>query len=191
MKFSQLELQELLKEFFPDLELKEIEFFLTICEYRKEENKKPLLKSGTKDKSVLLILKGAARAFRITEKGKELNNYIRSEGRLIADAKVFGDQVQMLNIESISEIHFLKFDIEKLETLGLGNNKIMSFYLSFLKEIILTLSHRVDTFVTMDAKERYLDLEKWNPSYLKKTQDKHLASFLGITPLTFHRVKNK
>jgi hypothetical protein len=39
------------------------------------------------------------------------------------------------------------------------------FYVSLLKEVILTFFHR-SRFVTMGPKERYLDLPKWNPLYL-------------------------
>lgn len=191
MKLSKLELKDLIVKFYPILGDNEIEQFLSISDYKSAKNKTLLLKSGGTNKQVLLILKGAARAFRIDESGQDLSNYIRPEGHLIADAKVFGNDVQILNVESVGEIHYLKFDISRLEALGFDNKKLMAFYLIFLKEIILTLSHRVNTFVSMSAKERYEDLVKWNPKYLDSTYDKHIASFLGITPLTLHRIKKK
>lgn len=191
MKLSKSEIESIISEFYPALEENDIEQFMSISKYKMANSKELLLKSGGISKQVLLILKGAARAFRIDESGQDLNNYIRAEGTLIADAKVFGNEVQILNVESIGEIHYLKFDINDLEFLGMNNQKLMEFYLSFLKEIILTLSHRVDTFVSMTTKERYDDLIKWNPKYLDKTYDKHIASFLGVTPLTLHRIKNK
>ena len=191
MKLSKPEIKALITNFYPILGDIDIEHFLSIADYKFSKSKELLLKSGGTSKQVLLILKGAARAYRIDESGQDLNNYIREEGRLIADAKVFGNDVQILNVESISEIHYLKFDISELEALGMTNQKLMEFYLNFLKEIILTLSHRVNTFVSMTAQKRYEDLIKWNPSYLDKTYDKHIASFLGITPLTLHRIKKK
>ena len=65
----------------------------------------------------------------------------------------------------------------------------MNFYLKMLKEVVITLSHRVHSFVTMDSTERYLDLVQWNPLYLETTYDKHISTFLGIKPLTLHRIK--
>jgi hypothetical protein len=141
------------------------------------------------DKNVILILKGVARAYDINERGQELNAFIRAEGKLMADARVFGSIIQTLNIEAIGEIHYLKFNIGKLEEFGYDNSEIMQFYLNFLKEIILTLSYRLNTFVAMTSKERYLDLLRWNPILIESSYDKHLASFLGIKPLTIHRIK--
>ena len=191
MKLSKAEIITLLNNYYPYLDTKEVDAFLSISEYNNVKNKEIILKGNRTEKNVLLILKGVARSYSINKNGEELNDYIRAEGHLIGDARVFGNEVQILNVESIGEIHFLKFDISKLEALGFENPKIMIFYLNLLKEIILVLSHRVNTFVTMNASERYANLIEWNPLYLKSTFDKHLASFLGITPLTFHRVKKK
>ncbi len=190
MTLSQSEIKTLLNDYFPHSD-QEIDIFLSICKYQIAKNKETILKSGKYDKNMIFILKGVTRAFNIDEKGHELNNFIRAEGHLMADAKVFGDEVQDLTIEAIGEVHYLKFDVSELEAIAYVNSEILKFYLDFLKEIIITLSYRLNTFVTMTPEERYLDLIKWNPVLIEKAFDKHLASFLGITPLTIHRIKKK
>lgn len=189
MILSNNKIKELVTKYFPSLKNKEIDIFLSITEYQFAKSKEIILKSGKTDKNLIFILKGVARAYSVNDKGQELNDFIRAQGHLMGDTKVFGSDVQTLNIESIGEIHFLKFDISELEALGYKNPEIMKFHLNFLKEIILTLSYRLNTFVTMTSEERYLDLIKWNPILLETTFDKHIASFLGITPLTLIRIK--
>lgn len=189
MTLTKKVIKNLVSSYFPSLKEKEIDLFLSITQYQFAKNKEIVLKSGRTDKCLILILKGVARAYSINEKGQELNDHIRAEGHLMGDARAFGDDAQMLNIEAIADIHFLKFDITEFETLGYKNPEIMSFYLNFLKEIILTLSYRLNTFVTMTPKERYVDLIRWNPILIESAFDKHLASFIGVTPLTFHRIK--
>ncbi len=191
MRLSGLEIKALVINYFPDLKEEVIDIFLSITKYQLAKNKKTIFKRGKSDKNIIFILKGVARAYSIDDKGQELNDYIRAEGHLMGDAKVFGDEVQTLNIESIGEIHFLKFNISELEKIGFTNPEIMKFYLNFLKEIILTLSYRLNTFVAMTPEERYLDLINWNPILIDTVFDKHIASFLGITPLTIHRIKKK
>ena len=189
MEFSKSEILDLLIKFYPNLKEKEIDSILSISAYHVAKNKERILNSGRRDKNAILILKGVARAYSMSEKGEELNDFIRAEGKLMADARVFGNDIQLLNIEAIGEIHYLKFNISKLEELGYNNPELMKFYLNILKEIILTLSYRLNTFVTMTPKERYIDLLRWNPILIESSYDKHLASFLGIKPLTIHRIK--
>lgn len=191
MRLSKPEIKDLIIKYFPKLMEKDVDAFLSIVKYYSAKNKELILKSGKSDNNLIFILKGVTRAYSINNKGEELNNFIRAEGHLMGDAKVFGDEVLTLNIESIGEIHYLKVDMSELENLGYGNPEIMKFYLNFLKEIILTLSYRLNTFVTMTPEERYLDLIKWNPILIETAFDKHIASFLGITPLTIHRIKKK
>lgn len=189
MNLSQVKIKELLSSYFPTLGDAEVDILLSICQYGKAKNKENIFKKGRLDNNLIIILKGSARAYQITKEGSEITNHLRSEGYIFGEALVFSDKIQMLDIEAIGEIHYLKFDVKELEQLAFKNEKIMLFYLGFLKDTILTLSHRVDTFVALNAKQRYMDLIRWNPNYLKNTFDKHIASFLGVTPLTIHRIK--
>lgn len=189
MQLTQVKIKELVSSYFPILEDTEIDIFLSICEYGKAKNKDIILKNGRSDKYLILILKGSARAFQINKEGFEITNHLRSEGYIFGEALVFSDKPQMLDIEAIGEIHYLKFDASQLEKLGFKNEKIMHFYLNILKDAILTFSHRINSFVALSATERYIDLIRWNPNYLKSTFNKHIASFLGVTPLTIHRIK--
>lgn len=191
MKFSQSEIRDLLIKFYPYLKEKEVEILLSISSYKVFKSKEIILKSGRKDKKFFITLKGSVRSYSIVD-GVEYNCHLRSEGFLMGDARSFGDdQISLLNTEAITDCHVLIFDMGELEKIAFGTPQMMRFYLNLMKEIIVVFSHRIHTFVTMNASERYDDLMKWNPLYLESTYDKHLASFLGITPLTFHRVKNK
>jgi CRP-like cAMP-binding protein len=191
MSLSNSEIKKIVIDYFPDIEEEVITIFLSITKYKTAKNKEVILKTGKTDKKITFLLKGVTRAYSINNKGQEINNFIRAEGHLMADANVFGDEVQSLIIESIGEIHYLIFDVSELERIGYTNSKIMKFYLNFLKEIVVTLSYRLSTFVTMSSEERYLDLITWNPILIETAFDKHIASFLGITPLTIHRIKKK
>lgn len=191
MKLSDSEILDLLKKFYPRLSRDTAKILLSISTYKIYSSKEIILKKGRKDKSFFIILKGSARSYDIVE-GVENSCHLRSEGYLMGDARMFGDnQVSLLDSEAITPSHVILFDMGKLEKIALDNPQMMTFYLYLMKEVIIVFSHRIHTFVAMDASERYLDLMKWNPLYLKTTFDKHLASFLGISPLTFLRIKKK
>jgi CRP-like cAMP-binding protein len=181
----------LLQSYFSGLPEKEANLIMSISKYQYFEPKDILQKSGASDRSIFLILKGDARSYALVN-GVEKNCHIRSEGFLLGDARSFAeDPTTNLTTEAITECHVLKFRQDDFEKLAKTNSILLNLYLKLLKEIIVTLSHRLTTFVTMSSQDRYLDLIRWNPNYLQNTYDKHLASFLGITPLTYHRLKSK
>jgi len=189
VKLSKNEIKGLVSKCFPDLKDNELEEFLSISEYCIVKNKEIIFKKGRTDKYVFIILKGAARAYHTNDKGVEIINHLRSDGHLFGDPAVFTGQVQKLDVQALCESHILKFNIDELEALGFKNHKLMKFYLNFLKEIIQIFSYRIDSFVAMTRKERYLSLIEMNPIYLESTFDKHIASFIGITPVTLIRIK--
>ena len=74
-------------------------------------------------------------------------------------------------------------------------SNINEWYISLLKEIIVITNYRIETMISLTAKERYLDLIKKNPTFLGKAYGKYIANSLGITPVSFSRIlkeiKNK
>ncbi|MFT5847382.1 MAG: CRP-like cAMP-binding protein [Psychroserpens sp.] len=191
MKYSKAEIQDLLIKFYPDIEEKEARLLISISTYKVFQSREIILKKERTDKKIVIILKGSLRSYSIVD-GVERNCHLRSEGFLMGDPASFEEnQISRLDSEAITDCHVLMFDMGEFEEIAFGNPKMMALYLTMLKEIIVVFSHRISSFVTMNATERYEHLMQWNPLYLKSTYDKHLASFLGITPLTFHRVKHK
>ncbi len=191
MKFSKLQIKALVSRFYPQLKNECLQQFLDICRYESYENKEIILSPGRLDHRVFIILEGSARAYSIDHNGDEVNSHMRSKGFLFGDPRVFGEQPCLLTIEAITPIHVLIFNINTLEKLGFENPNLMRFYIDLMKEVIVTFSRRIDSFVTKTSKQRYLDLIDWNPEYLNLAYDKHLASFIGIKPLTLHRIKKE
>ncbi|MCF1192446.1 cyclic nucleotide-binding domain-containing protein [Mangrovimonas sp. AS39] len=191
MPLSSEKIKTLVQSFLPFLSTEAIDQFTGLCQYEIHKSKDIILESGRTDKYVFLILSGSSRAYSLRENGQELNCHMRSEGYLFGDPRVFENCPQILTIEAIGETHILKFDIAKLESLGYKNAELMQLYIHFLKEIISAFSNRIHAFVSMSSEERYQDLLELNPLYLESTFDKHIASFLGVKPLTLHRIKKK
>lgn len=189
MELSNEKVKNFFSKYYPYLKKNEIDIFLSVAKYKVFKKKEIILEKGRRDKKIFMILQGSARSYTIVN-GVEFNCHLRSDGFLMGDGNSFGhDTVSLLYTEAISNIHLLMFDIRDLEEKGFENPDLMVFYINLMKEIIVTFSHRIETFVTMNSTERYLDLIQWNPKYLESTYDKHIASFLGITPLTLHRIK--
>jgi CRP-like cAMP-binding protein len=189
MTLSKSQIKQLVKDYFPYLKNNEVDLFISMSQYETFKNKEIILKSGRLDKYLFFILKGCSRAYSINENGQELNCHLRAKGYFFGDARVFECKPQILNAEAIGETHILKFNVEELEAISYKNPKMMLFYNNLLKEIISAFSHRIYTFVSMTSEKRYLDLIEMNPMYLETTFDKHIATFLGIKPLTLHRIK--
>lgn len=181
-----------LHTFFDDFSEDDVKLFLQICEFKTYSGKTVILKSGSTKRKAFLILDGSARGYIIDEKGEEKNILLRSKGIFVGDADVlFGNQPQKLTIESIDQTTVLLFSLDDFEDLMKYNKAILNLYLGSLKEAILRLTYRVRNLITMNSEERYLDLLEKNPDFLKDAYDKHVANYLGITAVSFSRIKTR
>lgn len=184
------ELISAVRPYFSELSDVELKCLLEIAEFKVYKSKTMILRSGNLQKKAFLVLQGSVRGFVIDSDGDEKNILLRSKGIFVGDAEaLFSSAPQKLSIMSMDKTKVLMFSIESFEKLAKEHNGIQDLYLDSLKEAILRLTYRVNSMITMNSEKRYLDLLNKNPSFLKDAYDKHVANYLGITAVSFSRIK--
>ena len=195
MNYTRMKNNELIssiRPYFSDLPDNELREFLAISTLKTYDNKTVILKSGNLSKKAFLVLKGSVRGFVIDNSGEEKNILLRSKGIFVGDAEaLFSSQPQLLTIASMDETTLLMFSFRSFEKLAEERKGFQKLYLNSMKEAILRLTYRINSMITMNAEERYLDLLKKNPEFLKGAYDKYVANYLGITAVSFSRMKKK
>jgi CRP-like cAMP-binding protein len=181
-----------LQEILPAVPDRDLELLADICTLKQYGDKEVILKSGNRKRQAFLLLEGAARGFVVNPEGEEKTLLLRGKGIFVGDAYgLFTDRPQKLEIVAAGQTEVLMFSFSDFERLSRSNESIQRIYMNSLKEAILRLTYRVHSMVTMSSEERYLDLLQMNPEFLKKSYDKYVAHFLGITPVSLSRIKKK
>jgi len=192
MELKKNEIKCILKKLLPNLPISGIDSLIKISTYSIKQNKEIISKSGQHSKKVYLILKGSLRGYIINENGIEKNVLLRSEGVFIADAVgLFKNKPQKYTFETIGKTKLLVFDFKEFESLAYKNPIILRLYLTVLKETIVRLTYRVDSLITLTNEERYLKLTKLDPLFLRSAYSKHVADFLGMTPVSLSRIMKR
>ena len=194
-KFQYMDRIELLKrvsKLLPHVPAQELGKLLDISSYLSFPAKSVILESGNVRRKAFFILKGAVRGYVLNRDGQEKNILLRSEGIFVGDpSNLFAGQPQRMSMETIANAEVLVFSYDDFENLAFSSPAIMKVYLGALKEAVLRLSYRIDSMITMTGEERYLDLLDKNPAFLIDAYDKQVANFLGMTPVSFSRIKKK
>ena len=140
---------------------------------------------------IFLIKKGCLREW-FNKNGKDITFQFFFEGQPVASIDSFMNQKPSLfTIESIEPTTILtigKADFEKLLiTYPEFKNGFQDFiFQRFINYGQLFLSRIKDT-----PQERYIDLIKKHPEILKRVPQHYIASFLGITPISLSRIRNR
>ena len=192
MLFTSKEVFTTLSKVLPNFGEKDLEDFLSITTYKNVNKNVIIQRSGVQSKKVFLILQGTVRGYIIDEKGVEITILIRSNGIFVADTgTLFNDEPQRMTFKSIDEAHILLFNYKDFESLANKNPRIMQLHLNALKDAINRLFYRVESLTTMTHEERYEDIVALNPDFLKTTNAKYLANYLGITPQSLSRIMKR
>lgn len=142
-------------------------------------------------KHFYLIFNGIARVFYFRD-GKDITVHIAQEQESITAIDSFIQRSKSkYNIEALEDIECLAISRVDLEKLSEQSHQFEHFGRLFLEKIYCDLAERIDSLLLHTSQERYEELLQRKPYLFKRVPAKHIASFLGMTPETFSRIRAK
>lgn len=154
-------------------------------------SKTVLLHEGEISNNIYLIKKGCLREW-FNKEGKDITFQFFFEGQPVASIDSFMNQEPSLfTIESIEPTTILsikKVDFEKLMT---TNPEFKNGFQDYIFQRFRIYEQLFLSRIKDTPQERYMDLIKNHPEILKRVPQHYIASFLGITPISLSRIRNR
>lgn len=173
---------------FTDIELGIV---LKHFETKSIKRKTALLKAGTTAKEVYFILNGCIRLF-YEKEGVDISAYFFTE-KMFAGAydSFISQKPSRHSIETLEDCQVLTISYKALQELFIEFPKMNEFVRKVLEERFVSL-HELFTSQILDSpEERYLNLQKERPDLLNRIPQHQIATFLGITPVSLSRIRNR
>lgn len=151
-----------------------------------------LLHEGAICKYMAFIVRGAMRQYTIDEKGHEHIVRFGTEGWWMSDRESLLLHVpSKYNIDAYEDCDLLVATNEQLAMV-----KDQSLLFLKMAHILdgrhsIASQNRIQASISYTAEEKVLDLMKNYPSFLKRFPQNMLASYLGLSPETFSRIRKQ
>ena len=143
-------------------------------------------------KKIFYIKKGLLRIFFVTESGEEKTFFFRWEGQIAAIPEcIFDNQPTRQTWQALEDCELMEIDFDIVEKLSENNISLIKIRLGFAEKMFLEALKRVESFVLDKPEERYQKLIIQNPEIIKRVADKHIASFIGVTPVSLSRIRKR
>ncbi|MGQ8867967.1 Crp/Fnr family transcriptional regulator [Myroides sp. TSA_177.3] len=170
-------------------EKEQISSFFRVRKLRKRQF---LLQEEDVCKDFAFVSQGLLKSYVLDEKGNENINLFGWEGWWIADFQSFLFQTPAtLAIEAMEDCELLLLSRVNYDQM-LEEVPVMERYFRLVYERSLaTKDQRLVTAQTYSAEEKYNHLIQTYPELIQRIPQSLLASFLGLTPETFSRIKHK
>lgn len=186
---SNEEVLAIIKNTFEYLDTTDIQNLMNITRYKKLNNKEVIIQSGKYIPEIFLILKGMVRGYYINDRGEEKNIFLRPELTFTgAPDCLFHQRPTKYTFEAILETHILILDFNQFEEIAFNTPNLAKLYTRSLQENLQTLLFRVESLIDKVPEERYLELLERSPQFFQKAFNKHIANYLGITPVSLSRI---
>ena len=166
-------------------------FVFSLFKSKTTKRNELLLEKGKVSQYLYFVVKGCLRIFLIDDNGNESTRFLIFEGRFGTAFPSFTlRQPSAAAIQSIEASEILMISYQDYQTLlnvvpGWERMTRIGLELDYIDSIV-----RIESLISMDAKERYNILMEKNPKLIQRLPNKIVADYLGISQETLSRLKS-
>jgi CRP-like cAMP-binding protein len=174
------------------LDPEEQEKLSSLFEIKSYKAKTILLRKGEICNYVYFINKGILRNYALDRNDIEHLFRIADRGCWISSFKSFQTQTPSdFCIEVIEDAEVVQFSYKNFELLTQNIPKTERYFRILMSNQLIDFSERIKDSLTLTAEENYIQFVKKFPSLANQIAQKHIASYIGVTPSFFSRMKAK
>jgi len=195
MDINAMEAKEDLKQLirmFSVFDEKALEKVMECFKERQIKKNAVLVAAGEVCKEFYYIHQGCIRTYFITRQGHEKTRYMMLEPSIGTALTSFVSQKPSFEfVDALEKTELLVISRSDFYRLVEEIPQWKDFYLKILEMAYSFQNRKIESLVTLTAKERYSQLMKENPKAVQRISNKVLASYLDINQETLSRLKSK
>lgn len=173
-----------------NLSPEEQEHFCSLLTLRKLLPRQYLLQQGEICKHESYVCSGFLRSFYVDDSGDEHTLHFAMEDWWISDSSSFIPQVpSRINIVALEPSVILQIDRPGIEQLYNDIPAFERFWRVLNQQALISQDQRILNAISMTGAERYEALIAKYPTLEQRLPQKHIASFLGITPVFLSQIR--
>lgn len=149
-----------------------------------------LLQAGEVCKEFYFVRKGCIRTYFIESSGHERTRYVMTDNWIgTALTSFIAQKPSFEYVEALEDTELLYISHDDFYRLNKEMDQWKIFYQKILEMAYSFQNRKIESLVTLSAKERYEQLLKERPELIQKLSNKVLASYLDMSPETLSRIK--
>lgn len=170
----------------------EAEFFRSLLTLRKFRRRQFLLHAGDVCRHEMYVLRGCLRGFYDGPDGSEHTTVLAAEDWWISDLEsLLRKTPATMSIEALEETEVIQLEQSAHDLLYQRNQKFDRFFRILLQNAFIAHQRRILSIISLPAEQRYRDFVERYPQFARRVPQKHIASYLGITPEFLSRIRRK
>jgi len=175
-----------------DINSQEADSFLSLLDHKSLNNKDILLQEGSVCRTINYIVKGCVRMYSTDENGKEHIVLFAPENWWCTDLFSFHTGTPSTHsIEALEDTVVAQLTHQNLEKLYIKVPKFERFFRVLFQNGFIMFQNRINSELSLPADQKYKIFKKLYPGLNQRVAQKHIASYLGITPVFLSMLRKK
>ncbi|MBQ2065888.1 MAG: Crp/Fnr family transcriptional regulator [Clostridiales bacterium] len=137
-----------------------------------------------------LMLNGTARSYYIDSEGNDITRGFAVEGSLFMDEGLYGYDERICMWEALEDSTVMLCETSRVKDLIRSNAAFKDLWICLLEMSVRYKLYRENGFLVESAAERYMHFKKLYPEVCRRVPQKHIATYLGITPESLSRIRS-
>jgi CRP-like cAMP-binding protein len=117
--------------------------------------------------------------------------YFALEGMNNGSPDFFNNKPAIETIQALEDSIIIYINVEAFEKLCEKYTIFFKLKSKALEKIIILAADRIHFFTVLSPEERFIKIQKEQPDLVQRVEQKHLASYLGITTVSLSRIKSR
>lgn len=177
---------------FIDISEETFSELVSITDFNRVAAGTQIVKLGEVPSKVYMLVSGVVRCYLSTESGKEFNKSFYLPTSFVASlTALLRKKPSLFVFEALTDCKIYEIDYNKLMQLCEKNQNINNLYSRVLEIVYMKYEKRLVELISLEAKDRYLQLKKQIPDVDDLIPQYHIASYLGITAVQLSRIRKK
>lgn len=180
-----------IKKNFPDLSYNNLVELAQYFEIIEVSKKKEIIKKDKYYGKIVFVISGLFRAY---YKYEDIENtfWFREEFTVFASHKsILSNKPSSITYQAIEDSIVAVIDYSLLKELANKDSDSAKSIIIVLESLVLELIERIEDFMTLNPDQRYECFKEKHGNIVSRIPQQYIASFIGITPVSFSRLKSR
>ena len=138
------------------------------------------------------IKSGLIRGYQLKPNGDEITITLSWENQFVGSYdSIAWQKPSRFIFHALEDTTLMEIDYKIMQEFADRNSAIGAHRSNIQLRMLEKAIDRIESFVLMSPTERYLKLVQDKPDIVNRVPDKHLATYLGITPVSLSRIRKR
>ncbi len=165
--------------------------FGNLSTIKKFKKKEIIIEQGTVENHLSFIIKGCVAVITCPDGNEICTNFFIANSFFSSYVSFLKREPSKYSIVAIEDTIIEQIDYESLEEAYSLSASHQKYGRNIAEKLYIQSNERILSLITKTAEERYLQFVEEHSEFMQHIPLKYLATYLGITPVSLSRLRNK